>query len=110
MVKKHSIVASHNIKRIKNIVRRAVSDYVSDIILLLARNFSFFVILSFLIALPVAWFIINNRIQDIVYRTSVIGWVVALSGFVILFIALIILNIKTIRSAIDNPVKSLRTE
>ena len=90
-------------------LRQKLSAYMSDIISLLARNFSFFVILSFVMALSVAWFGINIRMQDIAYRTSVIGWVAALSAVVILLIALIILNIRTIKSAFDNPVKALHS-
>ncbi|MGZ8558677.1 MAG: hypothetical protein ACXWWC_10100 [Chitinophagaceae bacterium] len=103
-------IAACTFKGIEIGIRQKLSAYMAHIISLLASNFSFFVILSFLMALPVAWFVVNNRIQDIAYRVSVIGWVAALSGVVILLIGLIILNIRTIRSALVNPVKSIRME
>jgi putative ABC transport system permease protein len=52
----------------------------------------------------------NKWLQDFAYRTTVSWWVFALTGFSMIVIALITLSIQTIRSAIVNPVKSLRTE
>jgi putative ABC transport system permease protein len=68
------------------------------------------VILAFVIAAPVAWWAMNKWLDDFAYRTTISWWVFAISGLLMIIIALLTLSIQTIRSAIVNPVKSLRTE
>ena len=91
-------------------VRKVLGASVAQIVSLLSKDFIALVIVAFLIALPLAWWAMNNWLQDFVYRTSLSWWVFAVTGAGMILIAMFILSIRTIKSAIENPVKSFRTE
>ena len=91
-------------------VRKVLGASVVQIVSLLSKDFVALVLVAFLIALPLAWWAMNNWLQDFVYRTSLSWWVFAITGAGMILIAMLILSIRTIKSAIENPVKSLRTE
>ena len=91
-------------------VRKVLGASVTQLVTLLSKDFIALVLVAFLIALPVAWWAMNNWLQDFVYRTSLSWWVFAVTGAGMILIAMLILSIRTIKSAIENPVNSLRTE
>jgi ABC-type antimicrobial peptide transport system permease subunit len=91
-------------------VRKVLGASVMQIVSLLPRDFVALVLVAFLIALPLAWWAMNNWLQDFVYRTSLSWWLFAVTGAGMIVIAMLILSIRTIKSAVENPVKSLRTE
>lgn len=91
-------------------VRKVLGASVMQIVSLLSKDFIALVIVAFLITLPLAWWAMYNWLQDFVYRTSLSWWVFAATGAGMIGIAMLILSIRTIKSAIENPVKSLRTE
>lgn len=91
-------------------VRKVLGASVTQLVTLLSKDFIALVLVAFMIALPVAWWVMNNWLQDFVYRTSLSWWVFAVTGGGMILIAMLILSIRTIKSAIENPVKSLRTE
>ena len=91
-------------------VRKVLGASVAQIVALLSKDFVLLVLIAFLITLPVAWWAMNNWLQDFVYRTSLSWWVFAVTGAGMILMAMLILSIRTIKSAIENPVKSLRTE
>ena len=91
-------------------VRKVLGASVAQIVSLLSKDFIALVMIAFLIALPIAWWAMNNWLHDFVYRTSLSWWVFAVTGGGMLLIAMLILGIRTIKSAVENPVKSLRTE
>jgi putative ABC transport system permease protein len=91
-------------------VRKVLGASVSQIVSLLSKDFISLVLLAFVIAAPLAWWAMNKWLQDFAYRTTFNWWIFAISGSLMLIIALLTLSIQTIRSAVANPVKSLRTE
>jgi hypothetical protein len=91
-------------------VRKVLGASVSQIVSLLSKDFVQLVLTAFVIAAPVAWWAMNKWLQDFAYRTTISWWVFGLSGLAMIIIALLTLSIQTIRSAMANPVKSLRTE
>ena len=98
-------------QRIKEIgVRKVLGASVSQIVSLLSKDFLQLVILAFIIAAPLAWWVMNKWLEDFAFRTNVSWWIFALGGLAMLTIALLTLSIQTLRSANANPVKSLRTE
>ena len=98
-------------QRVKEIgVRKVLGASVSQIVGLLSKDFLLLVIFAFLIAAPLAWWAMNQWLQDFAYRTNIGWWVFAVCGLSMMMIALMTLSIQTIRSATVNPVKSLRTE
>ena len=97
--------------RVKEIgVRKVLGASVMQIVSLLSKDLVSLVMIAFVIAAPLAWLAMNNWLQDFAYRTSISWWVFAVCGFSMLAIAIVVLGIRTIKAAIANPVKSLRTE
>ncbi len=91
-------------------VRKVLGASATQIVSLLSKDFIQLVIVGFAIAAPLAWWAMHRWLEDFAYRTNISWWVFALSGILMALIALLILSIHTIRAALSNPVKSLRTE
>ena len=68
------------------------------------------IIIAFVIAAPLAWIGMNKWLQNFAYRTNISWWVFLLGAMVMIIIALLTLGFQTIKAAMANPVKSLRTE
>ena len=98
-------------RKIKEIgVRKVLGANVTGIVVLLSRDFAILVAVAVLIATPLSWYFMNNWLNDFAYRINIEWWVFAVAGVTALLIALITVSIKSIKAAIANPVKSLRTE
>jgi putative ABC transport system permease protein len=98
-------------RRTKEIgIRKVLGASVTGLTGLLAKEFLQLVTVSCIIAFPVAWWFMNDWLQDYAYRTTIQWWMFALAGIAALFIALITVSFQAIKAAIANPVKSLRTE
>ncbi len=98
-------------QRVKEIgVRKVLGASVFNIQLLVGKQFLFLVVVAMLIASPLAWYFMNSWLQRFPYKTSVDWWLFALAGGLSLLIALATVSYHTIRAALANPVKSLRTE
>ncbi|MBL7930876.1 MAG: ABC transporter permease [Bacteroidia bacterium] len=98
-------------QRVKEIgVRKVLGASVLNIHLLLTKQFLGLVVLSMLIAVPLAWYFMSEWLQRFPYKTSMDWWLFVLSGALSLFIALLTISYHTVRAALSNPVKSLRTE
>ena len=91
-------------------VRKVLGASVTQIVSLLSKDLLSLVLLAFVIASPLAWFAMNKWLQDFVYRTNISWWVFAICGVGMLLVAVILLAMRTIKAALANPVKSLRTE
>jgi putative ABC transport system permease protein len=91
-------------------IRKVLGASLSAIVSILSADFVRLVLLAFLIAVPAAWWASNRWLQGFVYRTPMDWWVFAFGGFLLLFFALVTLSFQTIRAALANPVRSLRTE
>ena len=68
------------------------------------------VIISFIIATPIAWYGMSKWLQVFAYRVPISWWMFALAGIMALFIALFTVSFQAIKAAVANPVKSLKTE
>lgn len=91
-------------------IRKVLGASVSSLFRLLSKDFLMLVLISLLIATPLAWWGMNNWLQNFAYRTSISWTVFAVAGFAALFIALLTISFQAIKAAKANPVKSLRTE
>ncbi|HVU83592.1 MAG TPA: ABC transporter permease [Puia sp.] len=91
-------------------VRKVLGASVAGITALLSRDFLKLVMLSILIASPVAWWAMSNWLKSYPYRISIEWWVFALAGFSAILIALLTISFQSVKAALANPVKSLRTE
>ncbi len=91
-------------------VRKVLGASVSGIIQLLAKDFVKLVVIAIVIATPIAWYLMNTWLQDFAYKIN-LGWsVFVIAGLISIIIALIAISFQSIKAAIANPVKSLRTE
>ena len=91
-------------------IRKVLGASVSNLVVLISKDFILLVALALLLASPLAWWIMNKWLGDFAYRTSISWTVFALSGFTACFIAFVTVSTQAIKAAISNPVKSLRTE
>jgi ABC-type antimicrobial peptide transport system permease subunit len=97
--------------RIKEIgVRRVLGASIVNITTLLSKDFLKLVIISLVIASPVAGFVMHKWLQDYPYRVGIEWWVFAVAGVTAVAIALCTVSFQAIRAATSNPVKNLRTE
>jgi len=91
-------------------VRKVLGATISSIVVLLSKDFIKLVIVSIVIASPVAWFVMHNWLQDFAYRINISWWIFPLAGILAILIALFTISFQSIKAAAANPVKSLRTE
>jgi putative ABC transport system permease protein len=91
-------------------IRKVMGASVQGIVNLLSKEFLTLVMLSFVIAMPLAWYFMHQWLKDFAYRTDINWWVFVLAGMLALMIAIITVSFQAIKAAIANPVKSLRTE
>jgi putative ABC transport system permease protein len=91
-------------------IRKVLGASVSGIVRLLSQDFLQLVIISFVIATPIAWYAMNKWLQAFVYRTPLNWWMFALAGLVSVFVALFTVSFQAIKAALANPVKSLKTQ
>jgi ABC-type antimicrobial peptide transport system permease subunit len=98
-------------RRVKEIgVRKVLGASLLQINTLLCKEFLILVAIAFIVASPIAWYGINNWLHGFAYKTSISFWVFLVSGFAMMFFALLIISVKTLQAANANPVDSLRSE
>jgi putative ABC transport system permease protein len=98
-------------RRIKEIgIRKVNGARIGEIISLLNKDFVRWVLLAFIIAVPVSWYIMNLWLKNFAYRTNLSWWIFALAGLIALGIALFTVSWQSLRAATRNPVESLRYE
>ncbi|RCR71414.1 ABC transporter permease [Larkinella punicea] len=91
-------------------VRKVLGASVGNIVGLLSTDFLKLVLVSILIATPIAWYGMNQWLQDFAYKIDVEWWMFALAGFAAVAIAFATVSFQSIKAALMNPVKSLRSE
>jgi putative ABC transport system permease protein len=91
-------------------IRKVLGASVPNIIRLLSVGFIRLVIIAIVIASPLAWWIIDKWLQDFAYRIEIQWWVFPATGAVAILIAMLTISFQSIKAAIANPVKTLRSE
>ncbi|RYG43423.1 MAG: FtsX-like permease family protein, partial [Chitinophagaceae bacterium] len=91
-------------------VRKVLGASVANVVYLLSLNFTRLILIASVIAVPLAWFAINNWLEGFAYRVSV-NWVIFLGASLsALIIAWLTVGYESIKAAVANPVRSLRAE
>ncbi len=99
------------VRRTKEIgIRKLLGADVSRIVALLSKDFVVLVVVAALIAFPVAWWALDQWMQDFAYRIGIPWWVFIAAAVLALMVAVGTVSIQAIKAALANPVKSLRTE
>ena len=91
-------------------LRKVSGAKTKEILRMLNRDFSKWVIISFIIACPISWYAMNKWLENFAYKTELSWWVFALAGFIAMGIALLTVSFHSWRAATRNPVESLRYE
>ncbi|WP_018620049.1 ABC transporter permease [Spirosoma luteum] len=91
-------------------VRKVLGASVTSIVALLSKDFLNLVLIALLIAAPIAWYTMNHWLESFAYRVNMEWWVVALAGLLAISIAFLTVFFQSIKAALTNPVKSLRSE
>jgi putative ABC transport system permease protein len=98
-------------RRTKEIgVRRVAGAKSSEILLLLNKEFIKWVAVAFVIAAPIAWYLMHKWLQNFVYKTELSWWIFAMSAVIAFGIAFVTVNFQSWRAATRNPVEALRYE
>ncbi|HXL56334.1 MAG TPA: FtsX-like permease family protein, partial [Chitinophagaceae bacterium] len=91
-------------------IRKVLGANVANIVTMISKDFLKLILIASIIAFPVAWWAMNKWLQDFAYRVNVSWWVFALAAVLVVLIALMTISFQSIKAALANPVKSLRTE
>ncbi|MEP6467881.1 MAG: ABC transporter permease [Parafilimonas sp.] len=107
----YGLVSFMAVQRTKEVgIRKVLGASVANIMYLFSKEFTLLIVAAFFIAAPLAWYIMNNWLQNFHYRIKIGIGVFLLAVLISVIIALITVGYKSIKAAIANPVKSLRTE
>ncbi len=111
MIGLFAISAEKSIKRTKEIgIRKVNGAKFAEILFLLNKDFVKWVAIAFVIATPIAYFLMNSWLQNFAYKTELSWWLFALTGIMVLLIALITVSWQTFLAARRNPIEALRYE
>ncbi|PVD50440.1 hypothetical protein DC498_20190 [Terrimonas sp.] len=91
-------------------IRKVLGAHVMGIVTLFVKDYVKLIIISIVIAMPIAWWAMNRWLTDFVYRVEIQWWMFALAGLATIVLAVITIGSRAVKVATANPVKSLRTE
>ena len=105
-------LASYTIeKRIREIgIRKVLGASVQQLLMLISKEFLWLVFIAFIIAVPLTWWLMNNWLDKYEYRINISTALFGAVGILVLLLTLVVVSLNTMRAALANPVKSLRTE
>jgi len=107
----YGLVSFMAVQRTKEVgIRKVLGASISSIVYLFSKEFMVLIVISFVIAVPAAWYIMTGWLQNFAYRISINAWIFVAAIAVSVIIAWLTVGYKAVRAALVNPVKSLRSE
>ena len=107
----YGLIMEIAIQRTKEVgIRKVNGAKISEILTLLTKDFGIWVIIAFVIATPISWYIMHKWLESFAYKTDLSWWIFALAGLLALIIALITVSWQSWKAATRNPVEALRYE
>jgi putative ABC transport system permease protein len=98
-------------QRVKEIgIRKVLGASSGSITVMISKEFLKLIVIASLISFPVTWYAMNKWLQDFAYRITIQWWVFILAGCIALLVAAITISFQSVKAALANPVKSLKTE
>jgi len=91
-------------------IRKVHGASVGEIIRMLNMDFIRYIALAFVIAVPVAWYVMHRWLERFAYRTSLDWWIFALAGLAVLLVSVISVSLQSWHAATENPAKAIKTE
>ena len=91
-------------------IRKVNGAKISEVIILLNKDFVKWVLMAFIIAVPIAWYLMYQWLKNFAFRTEITWWIFAMAGILALGIALATVSAQSWRAATKNPIESLRYE
>ena len=91
-------------------IRKVLGATVTNITAMLSKDFVRLVVIAFLIASPIAWWAMNKWLQDFAYRISISWWMFSFAGILVVLIALATISFQSVKAALMNPTRCLRSE
>ena len=105
------LVSNTTKKRIKEIgIRKVNGAKVSEVLVMLNKDFIKWIVIAFVVATPIAWYVMNKWLENFAYKTNLSWWIFAVAGLLALGIALLTVSWQSWRAATRNPVEALRYE
>ena len=97
-------------RRYKEIgIRRIMGASLFAIVRMLIREYLFLIIIAFVVAAPVSWWLMDKWLNDFVYHISISWWIFALAGSIVISLALLTVSWKALKAAMANPIKAIKT-
>jgi putative ABC transport system permease protein len=91
-------------------IRKVLGASVRGLVSLLSKDFLKLVAIAIVLAVPATWYFMQQWLQDFAYRIDLSWWIFAIAGILALLVALFTVSVHAIKAAVNNPVKSLKTE
>jgi putative ABC transport system permease protein len=107
----YGLIAFMAVQRTKEVgIRKVLGASVGSILMMFYKEFIFLVLIAILVASPIAYYFMDNWLQDFAYRINIEWWIFALSGALAVLIAILTVSFQSVKAALMNPIKSLKTE
>ncbi|MBS1596935.1 MAG: ABC transporter permease [Bacteroidetes bacterium] len=107
----YGLVSFMAVQRVKEVgIRKVLGASIASIVYLFSKEFTVLIGIAFVIATPAAWYMMNNWLNNFVYKININIGVFVLAVLISIIIALITVGYKAVKAAVANPVKSLRSE
>ena len=91
-------------------IRKVLGASINGIILKFSKDFLKLVVLALVIAVPMAWLMMNSWLQQFAYRVELSWWMFALAGVIAIVLSMLTISAQAVKAAFENPVKNLRSE